>query len=88
MSAKNTSTDPPVLDNPRGRNLNAAISAVMAVMTIVVAMRLWGRYRYRTPTRSKSPQHGESMFWIMLSDITVVVSYGRLPLARILRNDN
>jgi len=75
MDPLNMSTDPPVLDNPRGGTLVAAVSAVLAVMTIVVAMRLWGRYRYKSPGGSSKPTYGESRFWILLSDITIGLSY-------------
>ncbi|KAK5993489.1 hypothetical protein PT974_06921 [Cladobotryum mycophilum] len=73
--APNTSTKPPVLDNPRGQELDIAVSIVLVFMTIVVAMRLWGRYRYKTPAKATKFQYGESRFWILMSDITVVVSY-------------
>lgn len=71
----NNSTGPPTLDNPRGRTFDIAVSIVLVPMTMVVAMRLWGRYRYRAPLSPSSLQWGDSMFWILLSDITVVISY-------------
>ncbi|KAK2593719.1 hypothetical protein QQS21_008584 [Conoideocrella luteorostrata] len=77
MPSENELAKPPDLDNPRGRGLEIAVSIVLGFMTIIVALRLWGRYQRNTPggRRSAKPQYGESMFWILMSDIAVVVSY-------------
>lgn len=74
-STTNASTRPPVLDNPRGRALDAAVSVVLIPMTVAVFARLWGRYRYRTVSSSTDAYYRESRFWILLSDIAVVISY-------------
>lgn len=75
MSLRSNSTSPPTLDNPRGEQFDIAVSVVLVPMTIVVAMRLWGRFRYRAPLSPSALEWGEAMFWILMSDITVVVSY-------------
>lgn len=74
-STTNTSTHPPVLDNPHGRAFDAAVSVVLVPMTIAVFARLWGRHRYRTLSGSRDARYGESRFWILLSDITIIISY-------------
>ena len=80
-SPVNTSTSPPTGPNPRGWNLDIATAVVLFFMTIIVSMRLWGRYRYKTPGRATKPQYGESRFWILLSDITIIISYVSLTRA-------
>ncbi|OKL57225.1 hypothetical protein UA08_07385 [Talaromyces atroroseus] len=71
----NTSTSPPTLANPHGAPLVSAPSVVLVFMTFAVAARLWGRYRYRTLSSSRDTRYGESRFWILLSDITIVLSF-------------
>jgi hypothetical protein len=71
----NTSTSPPTLANPHGESLNAAASVVLVFMTLAVFARLWGRYRYRSLSSSRDTRYGESRFWILLSDITIVLSF-------------
>lgn len=78
-SKTNTSTHPPALENPRGRAFDAAVSVVLVPMTIAVFARLWGRYRYKTLSSSRDARYGESRFWILLSDITIVISYVCCP---------
>lgn len=75
MTGKNLSTTPPTLPNPLGTSINVAISITFVILTIVVGMRLWGRYRYRTPGHHRKPQLGEPRFWILLSDLTIILSY-------------
>lgn len=74
-STTNHSTSPPTLDNPHGDNLEIAISIVLVFMTMAVGARLWGRYRYRTLSSTAEARFGESRFWVLLSDITIILSF-------------
>ena len=71
----NTSTKPPTQANPHGAELNAAASVVLVFMTLAVATRLWGRYRYSSLSSLRESSYGESRFWLLLSDITILISF-------------
>lgn len=71
----NESTEPPTAPNHIGTVVNAVASVMLAIMTIVVGMRLWGRFRYRMPGKSLKASYGESRFWILMSDLTISISY-------------
>lgn len=66
---------PPTLPNPVGTNVNILASIMLVLMTIVVGMRGWGRYRYKTPGRSMGMALGKSSVWILWSDMTIIVAW-------------
>lgn len=69
---------PPTINNPQGRGLAAGAGSTLAVVTIIVGLRLWGRYRYTNGLTSRA-RIGEQRFWVFLSDLTIVVSFVSLP---------
>ncbi|KAK9787694.1 putative Integral membrane protein [Seiridium cardinale] len=75
MSMVNESTEPPTASNSVGTVVNAVASVMLVIMTIIVGMRLWGRFRYKSPGNSMKASYGESRFWILMSDLTILVAY-------------
>jgi len=71
----NTSKSHYVGPNPRGAADRDTASAVMVLAGIFVFLRLWGRFKYTSPGDRSWPQFGEPRFWILLSDLTLLLSF-------------
>ncbi|KAH8657923.1 hypothetical protein BX600DRAFT_499961 [Xylariales sp. PMI_506] len=69
------STGPPILASPVGLGIEVAGCTMLVILTAVVAMRIWGRYRYKTSGRAAKSSLGESRLWVFVSDITIIISY-------------
>lgn len=70
------STDPPTIDNTRGKVIYIATGCTLALVTIVVFLRLWGRYRFTNATTDSFRLHfGGYHLWVFLSDITILLSF-------------
>ena len=75
MSTVNSSTGPPTVDNPRGKSLQEATGCTLGLVVVVVALRLWGRFRFTNgPRQAFSMRYGDHRFWVLLSDISIIVS--------------
>lgn len=66
---------PPTDPNSVGTNVNILASVMMVLMTIIVGMRIWGRYRYRGLANKGGLLYGQSKFWIFLSDLTIIIAW-------------
>lgn len=59
--------------------LGDAIVTIAAVMlaldTLFVSMRLWGRRRYSKTPRQSSVSYGEPRYWVVVSDVAILFSY-------------
>ncbi|KAK7995591.1 hypothetical protein PG990_014364 [Apiospora arundinis] len=73
--AEAAASKPPTLSNPLGDAIEILAAVMLALVTLVVSMRLWGRYRYRKPRQTTKPTLGEPGYWILVSDITILFSY-------------
>ncbi|ORY63467.1 uncharacterized protein BCR38DRAFT_228838 [Pseudomassariella vexata] len=71
----NASTSPPTLRNPVGLGIQVVGAVMLVILTAVVAMRLWGRYRYKAPDKSTKATFREPRFWMLVSDGTIILSY-------------
>lgn len=73
----NTSKSHYVGPNPRGAVDRDAASVVLGLVSIFVFLRLWGRFKYNNNSpRDKSwPQFGDPRFWILMSDLTILISF-------------
>ncbi|RFU24721.1 hypothetical protein B7463_g11609, partial [Scytalidium lignicola] len=68
--------DPPTLDNTRGKVIYIATGCTLALVTIVVFLRLWGRYRFSNATTDSFRLYfGGHHLWVFLSDIAILLSF-------------
>ncbi|KAK7934627.1 hypothetical protein PG985_000122 [Apiospora marii] len=52
------------------------VAAVMlALDTLFVSMRLWGRRRYNKTPRQSTVSYGEPRYWVVVSDVAILFSY-------------
>lgn len=67
-------TGPPTLNNPRGVRLEETMGVTLGFVFLAVFLRLWGRYRFRGPRDALCVRFGGSRFWVLLSDIAILLS--------------
>ncbi|PQE28899.1 hypothetical protein CJF30_00003906 [Rutstroemia sp. NJR-2017a BBW] len=75
MSSRSVSTSPPPSNSPRGMVVVEGAATSLAFVVIVVFLRIWGRYRYNGSPGTTTSQLGEPRFWVMLSDLAIVLSF-------------